>query len=416
MTTGTAFRLMAACGALMIFSGCIQTHSQDEPKPASVSPEPAAGHKPKPVFMDSTTLALKGDKLSAGEAAELEQKLSGNPEDITSLTMLLGYYSRRMYTDKSIRQKREKYILRLIANHPDAEVLGVPYGRLDLIMDNYAEAKKLWLEQLEKRPDDIKIIVNAAHFFAIGDTDLAIKYFERAITLDPKNARMWYWQLGSIYNLKGMFGDKKNPVAPQDAEAAFKNALRAYENAYSNSTAKEQEDSFVLKPIAESAFKSGDLDKAGEYANKMLAAAINNKKDGNLVYYGNFILGMIAVKKENIDAAGKYLLEAGKSAGSPQLNSFGPDMSLAQELLTRGKREIVQEFLKECFKFWKYGGTCEELIKEMENGGTPDLSMNGIMKMRVKMMMQKKDAVKKDAATAGSAPKIAVPADAAKTP
>ena len=39
--------------------------------------------------------------------------------------------------------------------------------------------------------------------------------------------------------------------------------------------------------------------------------------------------------------------------GSPQLNSFGPIMSLAEELLEQGEPDTVLEFFAECRKFWK---------------------------------------------------------------
>jgi len=38
------------------------------------------------------------------------------------------------------------------------------------------------------------------------------------------------------------------------------------------------------------------------------------------------------LKEGKVEDAKHYLLEAGKTPGSPQLNSFGPDMSLAEEL------------------------------------------------------------------------------------
>lgn len=42
--------------------------------------------------------------------------------------------------------------------------------------------------------------------------------------------------------------------------------------------------------------------------------------------------------------------------GAPTLNSFGPNMSLAKELLERGEREVVLEFFELCRTFWE----CEE--------------------------------------------------------
>ncbi len=49
----------------------------------------------------------------------------------------------------------------------------------------------------------------------------------------------------------------------------------------------------------------------------------------------------------------KYLIAAGKSPGSPQMDSFGPNMTLAKDLLEKGERDAVLEYFMRCRKFWK---------------------------------------------------------------
>jgi hypothetical protein len=46
---------------------------------------------------------------------------------------------------------------------------------------------------------------------------------------------------------------------------------------------------------------------------------------------------------------------SGNTPGSPQLNSFGPDMTLAKELLELGEQEAVMAYLKACSIFWALG-------------------------------------------------------------
>jgi len=53
------------------------------------------------------------------------------------------------------------------------------------------------------------------------------------------------------------------------------------------------------------------------------------------------VLGRLALRDGNIAAAKAFLLEAGKSTGSPQMNSFGPNLSLAKDLLQKGEKEVV---------------------------------------------------------------------------
>ncbi|MEI8246742.1 MAG: hypothetical protein WCI51_12995 [Lentisphaerota bacterium] len=373
MATGTAFRLMkvAGCGALLFTFG-IQVQSQEKSKAAKQAspPELTSSHKEKGPITE-TTLAMKGNTLTAQEAAELEQKLSLNPENIIIITKLLGYWSGPLfYDDGEIKQKREKYILWLIKNHPEAEVLGMRDAQLNVGFENYSEAKSLWLEQLEKHPDNLKIVGNAANSLVSYDTDLAIKYYKKAKSLDQQNYR-WDFLLGFAYNLKCT-----SPVHSgnsQDPEAA-KESLNYYEKAYFTTEGKKN--NLLLESMAKAALMADDLSKAEEYANKMLVA-----KDYYYTYYGNFILGLIAIKKGNIDVAGNYLLESTNFSGKVEFNII-LDMTLAQEFLTRGKREIVLEFLKRISKFWKYNGTCEQWVKEMEDGGTPDLSLYALIGRR----------------------------------
>ena len=112
---------------------------------------------------------------------------------------------------------------------------------------------------------------------------------------------------------------------------------------------------YQLRELLEAAFKEEDLAKAKTLAEKYLALAAEKEEDwnyGNAIHHGHIFLGRIALRKGNIEKAKEHLLEAGKTPGSPQLNSFGPNMTLAEELLERGEREVVLEYLDACKTFW----------------------------------------------------------------
>ncbi|HMF36252.1 MAG TPA: hypothetical protein VKF17_06415 [Isosphaeraceae bacterium] len=60
-------------------------------------------------------------------------------------------------------------------------------------------------------------------------------------------------------------------------------------------------------------------------------------------------------------------------AGSPQLNSFGPSMSFAREMLEAGEREPVLEYLNLCRSFWKGDeGRLDRWTREIKEGRIPD--------------------------------------------
>jgi len=96
--------------------------------------------------------------------------------------------------------------------------------------------------------------------------------------------------------------------------------------------------------------------KTREDANTVLSVAENYRSNwnyGNAVHKANLALGRLALRSGDIEQAKHYLIEAGKTPGSPQLNSFGPNMLLAKELLERGEKAAVLQYLDLCGKFWR---------------------------------------------------------------
>ena len=115
--------------------------------------------------------------------------------------------------------------------------------------------------------------------------------------------------------------------------------------------------------IALAALESGKLDIAKRSAEAMLKSNTDIKSwnYGNIIYEANAILGRVALRQNDLEAARMYLLESGKTPGSPQLNSFGPRFILDRELLEKGEKVVVLEHLELVSKFWgninrNYGG------------------------------------------------------------
>ena len=98
---------------------------------------------------------------------------------------------------------------------------------------------------------------------------------------------------------------------------------------------------------------------------------------GNAIHNGNMVLGRFAVQQGRIDDAKRFLLEAGKSPGSPQLDSFGPNMGLAKDLLEKGEREVVVEYFELCRKFWElHGDQLDKWSQQVKDGKIPDFGAN----------------------------------------
>jgi methionine-S-sulfoxide reductase len=138
---------------------------------------------------------------------------------------------------------------------------------------------------------------------------------------------------------------------------------------------------YALPALAKAAFEAGEFDKAERYARELLAAAPGNEKDwnyGNAIFFGNMIFGRVALRRDgNVGLAKTLLLSSGATPGSPQLNSFGPNMSLAKDLLAAGERDTVLEFFTRCRLFWSSGQKkLDEWTATVRGGGTPEFGAN----------------------------------------
>ena len=152
-----------------------------------------------------------------------------------------------------------------------------------------------------------------------------------------------------------------------------------------------------LPYIAKAALEAGENAKARQYADEALlfmnSHPLPNLADDALSaaerfkrmqlatcqFYCNLVLGRLSVLSGDIDRAGEYLLVSGKTEGNGMLHTFGPNMSLARELLKKGQRGVVLAFFEECRSFWKPEYGLEKLDKwatEVKAGGIPAFGVN----------------------------------------
>lgn len=317
---------------------------------------------------------LEGSKLTPAAAQQLEASLKQNPDDLTARTKLLGYYMRRQHGSAADHATRQQHILWIIRHHPEAPVAGIPYAELDPVSDGqvYQDAAALWKQQVADHPTDPVILHNAAKYFLLHDRLTAEDLFKKGATIEPNNPD-WPAALGELYNLQSHY--QPQPGKKQQAAAA----LSQYERAYALTTTDTGK-FYLLDDLATTAFDAGDTNKAAGYAQQALnAAATFGEKDwntGNAIHHGNLILGRIAFQAGNIELAKHYLLEAGKTPGSPQLDSFGPNMALARDLLAKGEKDTVLQYFALCAKFWKSQSELDAWTDAVKHGITPDFGGN----------------------------------------
>ena len=310
-----------------------------------------------------------GRELSQEGAVALEQRLADNPGDHTARVQLIVYYFFGRPPNSGARKRRIEHVQWLVRNQPEAEVLSVPPGQIHhrVDADAYSEAWTAWSQHLESMPDNLKVLRNAAGFLMFSDRQRAIELLERAQRIDGSNP-LWARELGHLHRL-----DMGGGGRALDAEAAAR-ALAEFERAY-NLRGAARGDS-LLRYLAETALAAGQTEKARAYADTMLSNDTKGWNLGNRIHHGHLTLGKIALAEGNLEEAKNRLLKAGETPGSPQLNSFGPKMDLANALLERGEKEVVVRYFELCSEFWNSDRAMAKLANWTElakAGKIPDL-------------------------------------------
>lgn len=326
--------------------------------------------------LNSTMVAHEGGNLTEEQANALERAVEEKPDDLEARTKLLGYYFRRHLSSPEAKAARARHILWLVENRPEADILASPFAQLDATLEAgaYAKAKTLWLRQAERHANEPAVLGNAAEAFLLQDEETAQKLLGQAVALEPRNPH-WPQQLAHLYQLHGRHAP--TPEARREhATKALAEQRRAIE------LSPQGVDRFyLLTNLPEMALDAGRPQDAKAAAGQLAEEAArqrNNWNYGNAVHKAHVALGRVALEAGDVGEAKRHLSEAGRTPGSAQLNSFGPDFTLATELLKKGEREAVREYLTSVATFWKSGRKdVERWLKVLDGGGTPDFGVKG---------------------------------------
>jgi len=159
--------------------------------------------------------------------------------------------------------------------------------------------------------------------------------------------------IGVLVSSGSSRGAEQSDVSPAERERG----MRLIQGDLDVAT-NEVERFYALNHAAKNALQDGNVGKAEALAIELARLAPKYTNDwnyGNAIQDANQVLGRIALSKGNVAEARKRLLASANSKGSPQMNSFGPNMQLAKALLEKGERDVVLEYFNRCRAFWKMG-------------------------------------------------------------
>jgi hypothetical protein len=318
-------------------------------------------------------------RITAMDAAALEKGLNTDPDNLAVREQLIGYYFEEMPTSRKpeLEEKREQHVFWPIEHHPDSELAGSPEAGIMPMgfsgsTEGYQRGKQLWLLETETHPDNPRILRNAGQYLSLFDGKTGRGLLEKALALDPADT-----ETSSIL-ARSYDQERVLASSPEEKATLAQKAMSVRERGLEKADGEQR--FYELGPLATSAFEAGETTKAQQYASELLRSAQQFKSDwnyGNALHTGNIVLGRIALARDDIAGASDYLIAAGQTPGSPQLGSFGPNMTLAKGLLEKDEREVVLTYLQACGKFWKMGGDkLQGWIATIKGGGTPDFGPN----------------------------------------
>lgn len=232
-------------------------------------------------------------------------------------------------------------------------------------------------QQLEARLE-----TNPYHFHMM-ERERAFTIIRAGMKTRPAG-RPWYAMNGSMLCM--IDGERRRQLEGQERVTAYRESIACSQEFYDFALERSQAmptDSDMKVPVqgmkkglAEAAVEAEET----ELAKSLALSLLEQNLDPNSFYYGaiihdaNQVLGRVALREGNVADARRHLLEAGKTPGGPGLNSFGPSFFLARELLDRGEREVVLEYLELVRRFWNNPGAVrilDQSEREIQEGEIP---------------------------------------------
>lgn len=191
----------------------------------------------------------------------------------------------------------------------------------------------------------------------------------RAQQREPQ-ALKWPAKLAALYEwrYRTLQGEARKQAASQ-AVVAYQRSLQL--------SGEITHDYSDLPKLAWACMAAEQFGAAARHARRLVRLGERNGW-GNAIHRGHTVLGRLALRLRKVEEAREHLLAAGRTPGSPQLNSYGPDLALAKALFAAGERETVAVYLRLCSRFWiDRTKRIPVWLAQIEGGETPDWGSDG---------------------------------------
>lgn len=312
------------------------------------------------------TLLNAGAKLCPNELEELEVLLDACSQDVEARIKALGFYFDRLVHGTEMRenfeQRYQSHLIALIHQTPGISFFRDPYLIKDL--PALELIRNEWLMIVDGNLSNTGIVRNTLQFF-----DMCGKFPDdhEKLLLQLNESADWIRELLDFYC---------HQLKITDGQRREKYATKALETIVAFIGGMSQEDAFPWLPLyAEVLLENGQLEESERIAKIVLqftedakAKQVQLKNLGDLVHKANQILGRIQCRRNDIESAKVYLMASCNVPESPSLSSFGPELSLVNELLAVGEIDAVLIFFESLKKSWISGEVVLEYwIKQLSS-------------------------------------------------
>lgn len=297
------------------------------------------------VAFESTRSVDEGGLSEEGGAA-LEGRVLADANDVDARVRLVGFYFLRFSPEN--HRRRAEHLAWLAEHRPDIGLGGFGYIDEEQAPEGHEATRRAWVAAAARADADVRVLDNAATFLGFKRPEEAEPILRRAAAIEPENE---HWRTGIARTLT------RRAEWADDADERRRFAREAVDELESALTLA-QVDWIALGvriDLTNAAVLAEDWERVRQTAARTLVdneTCCRTYLYGNAIHWANIALGFAALAADKLADASEYLVRAGKTPGSPQLNSFGPDRDLARALLVRGERAAVLTYLEDCARFW----------------------------------------------------------------
>lgn len=293
---------------------------------------------------EAERFCLQGTRLSAGAAAQLDERLREEPLDTAARLQLIGF---------TRGESRHQHILQQISLEP--EHAPFPFCLIDHTADvaGYTNGRIRWIAAVNANRENLRVIRNAARFFLLAEPSFGLALLDLATGRDAA----WHIAVGS-------FCEEWMLLCSSDPEGLGEvgdRCRRAYSEAF-DATSGLEERTRILWSLRECARSLGEAWRSRLYG--IARDLLTRSATDDTVAIAE---GLVALASGNNARAEERLLRAVRLVAPGVL----PPMVLARELVGVGRRDSAAEYLAVCARNVEAGAGLLLELRERILAGEP---------------------------------------------